>query len=95
MSVLFKTYLELSEPKIADLDVQLIIDKHVMALDVPMDDAELVHVAVCLSDVERNLDAGLVRQLDLLPEMKHIVQAALADMLENDVDVGNLRNDAH
>lgn len=38
------TYREFSETKIADLDVEVAVNEHIVTLDVPMDDSEVVHV---------------------------------------------------
>lgn len=38
------TYREFSEAKIADLDVEVAVNEHIVTLDVPMDDSEVVHV---------------------------------------------------
>ena len=89
------TYLELGQTEVADLHMQLVVDKHIVALNVAVDDAEAVHVTEGCRDVLGDLDARLVGQIDVLPQMQHVVETALANVLEDDVDIRDLRNDTH
>ena len=75
--------------------MQLVVDKHIVALNVAVDDAEAVHVTEGCRDVLGDLDARLVGQIDVLPQMQHVVETALANVLEDDVDIRDLWNDTH
>ena len=49
------------EAKIADFDMQFIINQYIVTLDVAVYNPKAVHVAEGLGDVFGDLDAGLVR----------------------------------
>ena len=51
------TYNKASKAEIADLDVEVCVDEHIVTLDVAMHDSKVVHVEVHTGAIQGNLDS--------------------------------------
>jgi hypothetical protein len=90
------TYLELSEAEVADLDFEVVVNEDVVTLDVSVHYAEGVHVLEHDGGVSCDSDPCLYINIHLVfLHMQHVVQGALGNVLEHDVDIRNFRNDSH
>ena len=60
------TYSESGESEVADLDVEGVVDKDVVTLDISMDDAERVHVEEGAGDISSDAQSHLRLKLNSL-----------------------------
>ena len=88
------TYDESCEAKVANFDIVVGVDEHVVTLDVTMNDAKIVHVKIYAGTVEDNLHAQRHRHLNVSLHVERREQAVV-DQFVNDHDVGDRRTAAH
>ena len=55
------TYFESRESKIADFNLEILVDKNILALNITMHNSKSMHVVINLSSLEGNIQSFLYR----------------------------------
>ena len=55
------TYFESREYKIADFNLEILVDKNILALNITMHNSKSMHVVIDLSSLEGNIQSFLYR----------------------------------
>ena len=71
------TYDEPCEAKVANFDIEVIVDEDVVTLDVAVHDSQVVHVQVHSGAVERDFDSRRHPDLDISLHVQHRKQAVV------------------
>ena len=69
------TYDEPCKAKVANFDIEVIVDEHIVTFDVTVHNSQVVHVQVHSCAIERDFDSGRHPYFDISLHVQHCEQA--------------------